>query len=145
MGPSGFVKVREGSTPLARSPRVILTPFDGVALCFITPLTFSLKRNTDTREGTVDIHILMAERRRLADEFRSKLMRLSQLRGQLVSACTDESRQHLYAAVDDEAAIFHDLGDKLLELDASILALQTREAAGARLGGRLSVEMLTLK
>lgn len=72
---------------------------------------------------------MMAERRRIADEFRSKLTQLGKLRGQLVDACTDEGRSYLYAAVDEEAATFRDLGDKLLQLDASILALQTREAA----------------
>ncbi len=83
----------------------------------------------------MDIDILMAERRRLADEFRSKLTRLGQLRGQLVDARTDEGRHYLYAAVDEETAVFREPGDKLLKIDASIVELETREAVGAKLKG----------
>ena len=80
----------------------------------------------------MDIHILMAERRRIADEFRSKLTQLSKLRNELIDARTDEGRCHLYAAVDEQSAMFRELGEKLLELDDSVRALQAREAAVAR-------------
>ena len=41
------------------------------------------------------------------------------------------SRQHLYMAVDEEAALCRELGDRLLQLDV-FLALQTRETAKTR-------------
>jgi hypothetical protein len=93
----------------------------------------------------MDIHILMAGRRRVADEFRSKLTQLGKLRGQLVEACTDELRSYLYAAVDEEAAMFRELGDKLLHLEASIMALQKREAAGEGPKSQRYAKMVTLK
>jgi hypothetical protein len=61
----------------------------------------------------MDIHILMAERRRIADEFRSKLTQLSKLRNELVDARTDEGRSCLYAAVDEHSAVFRELGEKI--------------------------------
>jgi len=80
----------------------------------------------------MDVHLLMAERRRVAETFRAKLTFLAMLRGQLAEALTDEARQHLYAAVDEGAATCRELGDRLLKLDGSILALQTRETAQER-------------
>jgi hypothetical protein len=81
----------------------------------------------------MDIHILMAERRRIADEFRSKLTQLSKLRYELVDARTDEGRSYLYAAVDEQSAAFRELGEKLLQLDNSVRTLQAREVAAAGL------------
>jgi hypothetical protein len=81
----------------------------------------------------MDIHILMAERRRIADEFRSKLTQLSKLRNELVAVRTDEGRCYLYAAVDEQSAVFRELGEKLLQLDNSVRALQAGEVAAARL------------
>jgi hypothetical protein len=81
----------------------------------------------------MDIHILLAERRRIADEFRSKLTQLSKLRNELVAARTDEGRCHLYAAVDEQSAMFRELGERLLQLDNSVRALQAREVAAVRL------------
>ena len=77
----------------------------------------------------MDVHLLMAERGRVAEAFRAKLTQVAMLRGQLADALTDEARQHLYMAVDEEAALCRELGDRLLQLDVSILALQTRETA----------------
>lgn len=77
----------------------------------------------------MDTHILMAERRRVAEEFRARLTCLGILRTQLSDAFTDEARQYLYAAVDEEMAMCRGLGDKLLQLDASIQAMQAREVA----------------
>jgi hypothetical protein len=51
---------------------------------------------------------------------------------------TDETRQYLYVAVDEEMAVCWDLGDKLLQLEASIQAMQTREVA-AKEGRRPSI------
>jgi hypothetical protein len=81
----------------------------------------------------MDIHILMAERRRIADEFRSKLTQLSKLRNELVDARTDEGRSYLYAAVDEHSTVFRELGEKLLQLDNSVRTLQAREVATAGL------------
>jgi hypothetical protein len=83
--------------------------------------------------GMMDIHILMAERRRIADEFRSKLTQLSKLRNELVDARTDEGRSYLYAAVDEHSTVFRELGEKLLQLDNSVRALQAHEVAAAGL------------
>ena len=80
----------------------------------------------------MDVHLLMAERGRVANAFRAKLTQVAMLRGQLTEALTDEARQHLYVAVDEEAARRRELGNKLINLDASILALQTRETAQER-------------
>ena len=77
----------------------------------------------------MDVHLRMAERRRVADEFRSTLTYLAILRAQLIRSLTDEARQHLLAVIEDEAAESHKLSEKLLELDAAILEMQTREAA----------------
>ena len=80
----------------------------------------------------MDIHILMAERRRIADEFRSKLTQLSKLRNELIEARTDEGRCYLYAAVDEQSSAFRELGEKLLQLDNSVRAIQAREIAAAQ-------------
>ena len=77
----------------------------------------------------MDTHILMAERRRITEEFRARLTCLGILRTRLSDALTDEARQYLYVAVDEEMALCRGLGDKLLQLDASIQAMQTRELA----------------
>ncbi len=81
----------------------------------------------------MDIHILLAERRRIADEFRSKLTQLSKLRNDLAEARTDEGRCYLYAAVDEQSVVFRELGERLLQLDNSVRALQAREVAAVRL------------
>ena len=84
----------------------------------------------------MDIHILMAERRRIAEEFRAKLTQLSKLRNELVDVRTDEGRCCLYAAVDEQSALFRELGERLLKLDTSVRALQARDAAAAKHGAR---------
>ena len=80
----------------------------------------------------MDMHLLRAERHRIAEQFRSTLTCLGILRGQLVGALTDEARQHLRSAMEGESAVARELGEKLLKLDASILDLQTREPAQRR-------------
>ena len=77
----------------------------------------------------MDIRLLMAERRRVANAFRAKLSDVAMLRAQVADAHTDEARQRLYGAVDEAVAACRDLGDKLLQLDARVLEMQTREAA----------------
>jgi len=84
----------------------------------------------------MDTHILSAERRRVAQEFRARLTRLGTLRTRLSNALTDEARQYLYAAVDEETAACRGLGDKLLQLDISIQAMQNSELI-ARKNSRL--------
>ena len=74
----------------------------------------------------MDVHLLMAERRRVSQEFRAKLASLTLQRSRLTDAMTDEGRQHLHAAVDEEADLCRKLGEKLLELDDLILAMQSR-------------------
>ncbi len=74
----------------------------------------------------MDVHLLMAERRRVSEEFRAKLASLAMQRSRLADAMTDEGRQHLYAAVDEQAELCRKLGEKLLELDGLILEMQSR-------------------
>ena len=78
----------------------------------------------------MDIHILLGERRRIADQFRSTLTCLGILRAQVIASVTDEARHHLLAASEDEAEVCRGLGDRLLELDAIILAMQTKRSQG---------------
>ena len=73
----------------------------------------------------MDIHILLGERRRIADQFRSTLTCLGILRAQVIGAGTEEARYHLLAAIEGEAEVCRGLGDKLLQLDAKILEMQT--------------------
>ena len=80
----------------------------------------------------MDVHLLRAERQRIAEQFRSTLTCLGILRAQLIGALTDEARQHLRVAIESEAAVSRELGEKLLALDASILELQARETAQQR-------------
>jgi hypothetical protein len=83
----------------------------------------------DILEGTyMDIHILIGERRRIADQFRSTLTCLGILRAQVIGAGTEEARHHLLAAIEDEAEVCRGLGDRLLQLDAKILAMQTKRS-----------------
>jgi hypothetical protein len=80
----------------------------------------------------MDTHILNAERRRVAHEFRAKLARLRTFRTQLSEAITDEARQYLYSAVDEEMAACRSLGDSLLQLDVSIRTMQESESAARK-------------
>ena len=82
----------------------------------------------------MDVHLLLAEgqRQRLAERFRSTFTCLSILRAQLIGASTDEARQHLKSAINEQSAVARELGEKLLALHASILELQTKETAQRR-------------
>ena len=71
----------------------------------------------------MDIHLLTAEHRGVADAFRAQLTRLATMRAQLLNAITDEGRQHLYVAVDEGAAECRALGDELIRLDKMISAM----------------------
>ena len=75
----------------------------------------------------MDLHILRAEQRRIADDFRSTLTSLGILRAQLIGCTTDEARQHLLAAIEEGAGASRDLSDELLRLDVSIMKEQARE------------------
>ena len=77
----------------------------------------------------MDIHVLVAERSRIADEFRTKLTFVAALRGQLANARTDEARQRLYAAVDRETGECRNMGQHLFQLDAKIVAMQSQKRA----------------
>jgi hypothetical protein len=77
------------------------------------------------KDPEMDVHMLMAERRRVSEDFRAKLASLAMQRSRLADATTDEGRQYLYAAVDEEAGICRKLGDQLLELDGLIQAMQS--------------------
>jgi hypothetical protein len=80
----------------------------------------------------VDIHTLLAERRHIAEQLRSTLTCLGILRAQFIGCLTDEARHHLLCAINEEAGVCRDLGDKLLKLEATILETQTRDAIPRR-------------
>ena len=86
----------------------------------------------------MDVHILIAERGRVAEQFRSTLTCLGILRAQLIGCLTDEGRHHLLSALDAEAEVCRELGDKLLQLDASIVTIQNREVATSNGSSSLS-------
>ena len=89
----------------------------------------------DTRVAAgsaVDIHILLAERRHIGEQLRSTLTRLSILRAQFSGRLTEEARQHVRCAINEEAEVFRDLGNKLLKFDATILEMQTERLETAR-------------
>jgi hypothetical protein len=73
----------------------------------------------------MDVYILLAERRRIADQFRSTLTCLGILRAQFIGCLTNEARHHLLWAINEEAEVCRDLGDQLLQLDASVMQLRT--------------------
>ena len=76
-----------------------------------------------------DIHVLTAERQRVAEKFRAQITSLGMLRGLLTQAPTEKAREQLHEAIDDEHARFEELADKLLHLEASVLVLQARETS----------------
>jgi hypothetical protein len=73
----------------------------------------------------VDIHTLLAERRDIAEQLRSTLTYLGILRAQFIRCLTEEARHTLLSAINEEAGVCRELGDKLLKLEASILEMQT--------------------
>ncbi len=80
----------------------------------------------------MDVHLLRAERQRIAEQFRSTFTCLSILRAQFIGASTDEARQHLQSAIDEQSALARELGERLLALDAAMLDLQTQGLAERR-------------
>ncbi len=79
----------------------------------------------------MDVHFLIAERRRVADELHLARACLAILRAQLTGSLTCEARQHVLAVIGETSAQFRRLGAKLLEVDADILQMQAREIGQA--------------
>ena len=77
----------------------------------------------------MDIHALIAERNRVAEELRFTLTCFGLLRAFLIESLTIETRQHLLSTIEGEMSAVRELGDKLLKLDASIQELRQREKA----------------
>jgi hypothetical protein len=77
----------------------------------------------------VDVHTLIAERKRVAEELRSTLTCLGVLRASLISSLTAEAREHLLSPFQEQMSLAHQLGEKLLKLDTSIQQLRQREVA----------------
>ena len=75
-----------------------------------------------------DINILMTERQRAAEDFRAQIASIGMLRGLLTEAPPGEAREQLKTAIEDEARKFHELANRLLHLEASVLAMQRRGA-----------------
>jgi hypothetical protein len=72
----------------------------------------------------MDLEGLLTKRRRLAEEFRTKLNYVGVLRGRLRDARSDGGKESLRRAIDEGGAYCLQLGAELLELDASIIALR---------------------
>jgi hypothetical protein len=75
----------------------------------------------------MDVHFLIAERRRVADELRLARACHAILRAQLTGSLTCEARHHVLAVIGEMAAQSRRLGAKLLEVDAAILEMQGHE------------------
>jgi hypothetical protein len=82
---------------------------------------FSRHSRGDLRGGYMDLHSLLAERRRIAEHFCSMFTRLVMLRGQLVAAFADEDREYVRYAIEEEILMVRELEEKLLQLDEAIL------------------------
>ena len=74
----------------------------------------------------MDFESLVAERGRVAREFRSTLTYLAMLRANLTRNLNGEGRQHLLSVIDEEAAESRRLSEELLQLDVAILKLQAK-------------------
>ena len=75
----------------------------------------------------MDVHLMIAERRRVANEFRLARTCLAILRAQLSYSLTRETRQHLLAVIGETSAKSRRLGAKLLEVDAAVLEMRLHE------------------
>ena len=71
---------------------------------------------------------LRDERQRLSEEFRSTMTCLSMLRAQHLGCADADARQQLYSTMKEQSAKARELGARLLEIDASMVKMQTREA-----------------
>jgi hypothetical protein len=76
----------------------------------------------------MDLLGLRDERQRLSDEFRSTMTCLSMLRAQHLGCADVDARQQLASTIEEQSAKARELGARLLEIDASTLKIQTREA-----------------
>jgi len=79
----------------------------------------------------MDVHFLIAERRRVADELRLARTCLAILRVQLTGSLTCEVRQHLVVVIGETSAQSRRLGARLLEVDAAILEMHACEIGQA--------------
>jgi hypothetical protein len=97
------------------------------------------------------IQILLAQRRRVADQLSSRRIRLSDLEARLFDCPVEETR----AAIEQESEVCRQLAGKFLQLQATILARQIwprtpRKQVGAPRSGsgpksdRLSVRLALL-
>ena len=75
----------------------------------------------------MDVHLMIAERRRVANEFRLARTCLAILRAHLSYSLTRETRQHLFPVIGEMSAKSHRLGAKLLEVDAAVLEMRLHE------------------
>jgi hypothetical protein len=80
----------------------------------------------------MDLQALLVERLRSAHQFRSMYRRLAMLRRQLGGAVADEDRKRLSLAILEGSREARELGERLLELDASILKMETDAPAQRR-------------
>jgi hypothetical protein len=75
-----------------------------------------------------DLFALRDERQRLSDEFRSTMTCLSMLRAQHIACAHADARQQIQATIEQQAGRARELGSRLLEIDVSMLKMQTRDA-----------------
>jgi len=76
----------------------------------------------------MDFLAMRDERQRLAEEFRSTMTCLSMLRAQHLGCADAAARQQIQAAIEQQSPRARELGARLLEIDASMLKMQARDA-----------------
>ncbi len=83
----------------------------------------------------MDLLSLLAERGRVADEFRATVTYVAMLRSHLVRKdLSDETRSDLLPVIEEEAGESRRLSERLLQLDAAILKMQAVPEAPSRVG-----------
>jgi hypothetical protein len=89
------------------------------------------------------MHLLLAERQRVADQLSSRRTRLSDLQSRLIDCPADETS----TAVEQESEVCRQLAGKLLQLEAIVLARQIRPGTPSmkRVEGRLKSDRLSVR
>jgi len=72
----------------------------------------------------MDVQTLLAERQRIAERLNSTRTCLGILRAQFISCLTEEARQHLLCAMEEEAEVCRELAGTLLQVEETILMLR---------------------
>jgi hypothetical protein len=72
----------------------------------------------------MDVQTLLAERQRIAERLNSTRTCLGILRAQFIGCLTEEAREHLLYAMEEEAEVCRELAGTLLQVEEMILMLR---------------------